>query len=363
MKSFLNVTRQDFGFDEESIVTARIHLSDTKYRSDVVREAFKNRLLEGLRHHPDVQGAALSTTVPTFGYPDRMVLKRDAATGERMQRSYVTSVSTAYFETMGIALLRGRTFADDDEFGWQTPVVVDRRFAEMMYPGVEVIGKRIAIGNRPRNENNWPVIVGVVQTTRNDRLDIDNGPPMLYLPLKSAWPIEFSVFVKSRRESVSVLDMIRQEVASIDPTLPLYRTGSLASVMNESLKGRKGLLVLCLGMASVALVLSALGMYGASAYRVTERLREFAIRIAVGANNASVIKSHVFWDIRLSLVGCVIGLFLSWQVGRLMWLWLYRVEPVDGTLYSLAVAGLLVVYSLSSYIPSRRGVSRLSLRL
>lgn len=363
VKSFLNVTNQDFGFETEGIVTTRIHLSDTKYEDEVQRESYKRRLLEGLRERPDLESVALSTGVPSFGYPERLVLKYDRKIGETARRVHVNSVSPGYFETMGISLLRGRSFDDSDEFGWQTPVLVDRKFAALHYPDEEALGKRIALGGRPRNENNWSVIVGVVQQSRSDRLDSDDGLPMVYQPLKNAWSAEFSVYVKSIREPPFSLEAVREVVESIDPSLPVYRAGSLDAVMSESLVGRKGLVLLCLGMASVALLLSAMGVYGASAYRVSEKLREFAIRMAIGASQGVVIRRHVLSDLRLSLFGLLVGILLSWQLARFMELWLYRVQPLDVGLYLLSAVCLQFVYSVSSYLPSYKGVSRLDLKL
>lgn len=363
LKSFYRLTHQDFGFQPNGVVTGRIHLTDTKYKDEVQREAFKRELLDRLNHHPDVESASLSTVIPSFGFPERYVLKHDAGIGESASRCFVGTVSPRHFETLGIALLRGRQFNEDDAFGWKTPVVVDSRFAETVYPGEEVVGKRIALGRRPNNPDNWPVIVGVVEWARNVNLDGSGDLPVVYLPLKGSWANEFSVFVKSRRESGFALQVLSHALGSLDPQLPVYRSGTLESVVNRSLAGRRGLMVLCSGIGVMAVILSVVGVYGASAFRVTQRLREFAIRIAVGARERDVIQNHVGREMRHATIGLGLGLLISWQVGRLLTLWLFQVSAFDWKLYTSCFAGLAAVYLFSCYMPSSRSVRRMELRL
>ncbi|EDY83438.1 efflux ABC transporter, permease protein [Verrucomicrobiia bacterium DG1235] len=356
IKSFYLVTSQDYGFDEEDLVTGRIHLTDAAYEDDALREGFKDRLLEVLGAHADVEGVALSTIIPTYGYPDRLVAKHDAVEGEARRRASFGYVSAGYLRTMGIGLLAGRDFADEDAFGWQTPLLVDERFAETHFPGENAIGKRVRLGGRPRNENNWPVIVGVVETARQASIEGELGLPMVYLPLKGSWVTEFSVFVKSRRESGVALRLIAEEVAKLDGRLPVYRSGSMEAVLAESLAGRRGLLWLCMGMGAVALALSAVGVYGASAFRVSQRLREFAIRLAIGATESRVIRTNVAADMRLAAWGLALGLLVAWQASRFLATWLYGVEAFDWQTYAILTSGVGVVYAVSNYLPSRRGV-------
>lgn len=363
VKSFYLVNSQDFGFDSDGIVTGRIHLADADYQEDSRKEAFKTQLLEGLVNQAGVEGVSLSTTIPTFGFPDQAVIKHDAAAGERVRRTYFSYVSSGHMSTLGISLIEGRDFDQSDEFGWQTPVLVDERFARLLFPDESALGKRINLGRRPRNENNWPVIVGVVESTKQTALDGDDGMPMLYLPIKGSWVDEFSVFIKARGQEMGALRMLGKEVADLDAGMPIYRSGTLDAVMAESLAGRRGLLWLCIGLGTVALVLSSVGVYGASAFRVSQRLREFAIRLAIGASETRVISEHVKADLRIAAIGLALGLLLAFQASRFLTVWLYEVEPFDWQTYVGLTIAVALVYSISSYLPSRRGVKGNQVRL
>ncbi len=363
VKSFYKVNSQDFGFDPVGVVTGRIHLTDTAYEEGSWKEAFKRQLLDGLAGKAGVESVSLSSSIPTFGFPDQVVVKRDARAGERARRTFLSYVSPGHLSTLGITLIEGRDFVDTDEFGWQTPVLVDERFARLIYPGESALGKRINLGRRPRNDNNWPVIVGVVESVKQTVLDGDDGMPMLYLPIKGSWVNEFSVFIKAEGQESSALRLLGSEVAQLDAGLPLFRSGSLDSVMAESLAGRRGMLWLCIGMGAVALVLSAVGVYGASAFRVSQRLREFAIRMAIGASQGRVISEHVGSDLRLAAFGLVLGFVFALQASRFLSVWLYEVDGFDWQVYASLTLAVALVYSISSYLPSRQGVRGKRIRL
>ncbi|MDQ8200495.1 ABC transporter permease [Pelagicoccus enzymogenes] len=363
VKSFYLVTNQDYGFETNGVVTGRIHLTDMKYEEGERKEAFKAQLLQRLEASVEVESVSLSSTIPTFGFPDQLVVKRDAADGEKPQRTFVSYVSEGHLKTLGISLLEGRDFLDTDSFGWQTPVLVDERFARLLYPGESALGKRLNLGRRPRNQNNWPVVVGVVESVKQTALDGDDGMPMLYLPLKGSWVDEFSVFVKTQGSEIAALKLLGSEVSRLDAGMPIYRSGSLDAVIAQSLSGRRGLLWLCMGLGLVALVLSAVGVYGASSFRVSQRLREFAIRMAVGATEGRVVAEHVGQDLRLAAVGLGLGVLLASQASRLLSAWLYEVEPFDWQTYAVLTLGLGLVYAASSYLPGRRGVKANKVRL
>lgn len=356
VKSFYKVATQDMGFDPDGVATARIHLPDSTYGDEAARESFKDRLLEDLRAQAGFSSVAAASAIPSYGYPDDVVAKfdSDGEGGNEGGRAYFCHASPGYLDTLGIALLEGRDFEATDAAGWQDPVLVDERFARIHFSGRSAIGKRIRLGGPPRNPNNWFVIVGVVESAKRETLDGADSLPLVYLPLKGSWATEFSVFAKSRLAPARSVEALRSAVGAIDPGLPVFRAGSLKSLLAESLAARAGLLAMCLALGWVALLLAAIGMYGAAAFRLSQSLRELAIRMAIGATPSGLTRASVAGDLRLAAMGVLAGLCLAALGGRLIAGWLFAVSPFDWQVYGALALVVLAVSAASSYAPARR---------
>lgn len=366
VKSFYQVVTQDVGFSGDSVTTARVHLPELTYPDPEQREQFKDRLLEKLRSTAGIESVAISSMIPTYGYPDNIVTRHGANNqeGSGINRAYFTYVTPGYLDTMGVTLMEGRDFEESDESGWQDPLLVDERFARIHFPGKSAIGERINLGGAPRNPNNWPEIVGVVETAKHTSIDgSDFSLPLVYRPLKSSWVREFSVFVNSTRSTSDVLKELNEAVASIDPSVPLFRFGNLNTIVDETLRSRKGLLLLSLAMGSIALALAAIGMYGSAAFRISQKLREFAIRMAIGATETTLVQASVKRDLQLATFGLGIGLFIAFASARFMASWLYNVAPFDWQVSASLTLIVFATCATSSYLPARREIGEGKVRL
>lgn len=363
-KSFYNIITQDLGFDDTNIVSARIHLPDSNF-DNTQREAFKENLLLTLATNPAFESAALSSTIPSYGYPERRIVFHDPKHSETFSstRAAISHISEDYLATMGIRLLQGRNLDASDTFGWQTPILVDSRFAERYFPQTSPIGQRINLGTTPRNPNNWPVIVGVVESAKQEFLDDTQPLPLIYFPLKQSWNNEFSVFVKSRQPPDTSLANIRQAVETLDPMLPTFRSGPLSDLIGQSLAARQGILTLGLGLGIVAIILAILGTYGSVAFRISQRLRELSIRLAIGATEEKLIQQNLAFDLRRSLLGIAAGLTLATLLSKFLTNWLFEVAPIDATTYLSTVFFLLLITLIASYLPLKQTLSRSQLRL
>jgi len=267
--------------------------------------------------------------------------------------AHLGSVSGGYFAAMGIPLVSGRTFTSNDREDAPAVVIVSTALARKYWPGENPIGKHLRFDDNPKEP--WATIVGVVGDVRQLGLSHE-PPPLLYLPYEQFGLPFTNVFVRSTLPTNTVTSLLRSQVISIDPDLPVVDVTTLQSVMDRSVDDPRFRTVLIGLFALLALVLAAVGVYGLISYSVTQRTREIGIRVALGAQPRQVLAPVIREGIVLAMSGVAIGLVGALALTRLLASFLFGIGTTDPTTFIGVSVILVLVALMASYIPSRRAL-------
>jgi len=356
--SFVRVMKVDPGFRPENVMTARVSLPRTRYGGDAARRGFMERLIERAESLPGIKAAALTTYLPFSGNNNSSVIDIVGYTrgpGENPPVPGWNAVSEGYFRTMNIPVLRGRSFQASDTADTGLVCIIDQFLARKYWANRDPVGSKItrgiAIGDfKP------PVmtVVGVVGSVKTSDLAEQNPVGQIYFPYKQFGFGSAHLLLKSEREQTQVLSAARAELLRLDSELPLFDSKSMNQRLAESLVGRRAPMVLCLIFAVLALLLAAIGLYGVLAYAVTQRTREFGIRMALGAQGNDVLRMVLWHGVRLAAVGLLIGAAAAYLLTRVMTTLLYEVKPSDPSVFLLVSILLAAVALAASAAPSFR---------
>jgi putative ABC transport system permease protein len=261
-------------------------------------------------------------------------------------------ITPDYFKTMGLPLLAGRGFTDSDVIGKPWRAVISQRTANLLWPGENPIGRTAILwkgqGNRPAE------VIGVVGDMRERGLE--NDPTLaVYFPAGGAMgATTLQLVLHTRGRPQDLAPALRTVVASVDPNLPVSNIRTLAEIVTASVATRRMTMWLIATFAVLALVLALAGVYGVLAYSITRRTSEMGVRLALGAQHQSLLKSIVAHGMFPVAVGVVIGLAFALGLSRLMANLLFEVEPHDPATYAVAAGMVLLVAALACYVPARR---------
>jgi putative ABC transport system permease protein len=366
--SFANILVVDTGFNPRQIAAASIDFPN-KYRyRDNQGLKFSRQLEEKLREIPGFESVSLVTTTPytaevyrhtTFKLQD---YKQPSLIGGNPSSAYIFSVDASYLETMQIPLIEGRWFNAGDT-GESGPVcVVSRDFVRQYVSDNNALGKHFTeIWNIP--EEDWPEIVGVVDSVRDLSLEERFGStslPAVYYPIQQTGPRPgarlngISVLIRSPRPTPEVVTLIREKVREIDPTLSIYQAGSMEDIISSYFIERRAIMLLLCSFAGLALLLSAVGIYGVLAYDVSKRTHEIGIRRSIGATDRQITRMILRQGLWRAGIGLAIGLAGAFYLSRFMSSLLFGVQPTDPFAYVSVSVLLLLVALLASYLPARR---------
>jgi putative ABC transport system permease protein len=292
-----------------------------------------------------------------FGQPFR-VEGRDPASPAASGVANYQVISAGYFRTLGLTVLKGRNFSEDDREGSTPVVIINHRLAEKFFPASDPLGKRLLVSELVpgRNDPSAPValeIVGVVNDVKNSRLNEPSSPEIYVSYLQAPWTSEYLV-VRSRSETEPLVATIRNALRAIDPDLPLTRASTMDERFSNSLAGGRVVVALMVIFALMALSMGSVGLYGVISYSVTQRTTEFAVRLALGAPQREILRLVANGALRLLLIGGAIGMALALGVARLLSSAIFGVSPYDPLTFATVVLVLLAVVLTASYLPARR---------
>jgi predicted permease len=350
----------DPGFDAGNVVQGRIALPN-RYSEPADIIDVQRRIVTSLRAIPGAVDAAQINGFPLLnevGSTPIMVRGEPVEAGESQPHVRLMIVSPSYFSTMGMRVLEGRDFNDEDSLRENPVIIVDETFAKRYFPGKTVVGQEILPGNRPPpGDYVWPRIIGVVNRANLGGLEEHDNVPFVFGPSNGLVNVGFNVLVRSPRPTNEVLRDIRTKLREIDPALPLYAEGSLQQGLDAMLMPRRGIMLLLATFSGLALVLAAIGLYGVLAYDVSQRTREIGIRGALGAPRGSIINLVLRQSLWKTGVGLLLGLAGGLVMSRSMESLLFEVTPLDPVAYVCVCAALLLVATLASWLPARRAAS------
>jgi len=355
--SFVRLLNVRPGFRPQNVLAARISLPRSRYSDDARVRNFMAGLLERIRAIPGVENAGITNALPFTGNGNASIIMIDGyklASGENPPVPGHNHVDPGYFQTMGIPLLQGRLFSEGDLNETQKVAIVDQFMARKYWPKGDAIGAGIRRSMDPRAQISR--IVGVVGSVKTNDLADVNPVGQVYFNYQQTRERAFHVVVKTGRDDPRLAMAVRQELLRADPELALFDVKAMPERLSASMLNRRAAMWICLVFAGLAMTLSAIGIYGVLAYTVTQRTREFGIRLALGAQGRDVVGMVLGHGVKLAALGLTIGIGGAAALTRLMTTMLFEVKPTEPGVFVVVAVALMGVAAVASLIPSVRAV-------
>jgi putative ABC transport system permease protein len=355
IKSFQRLSHLNPGFNPEHLLTLNLSLPRAKYPSDTAQIQFFDRALAAMATSRGVKSVAAVSEMPFAGGWSTGSFSVEGYTPpERSQGPWgdIRIVNENYIEAMDIPLRSGRFFTANDRQGSQSVAVIDEVMAQKFWPNANPIGKRLTFDN-PSDSADWIQVIGVIGHTAQEALDAEKRI-QLYLPYRQTGSGNLTIAVRTAGDPTAVIPDIRRAVQSVDPDQPLARIETMTNMLSQSV-GQRRLSTVMLGLfAGLALLLSALGIYGVIAHSVTQRTQELGVRMALGAARRDVLSLVMLQGARIAGVGLVLGMAGAFGLTRLMSSQLFQVNATDPVTF-VSVAALLVTVALvATLLPALR---------
>ena len=354
IKSFGRLLDVNPGFSSERVLTASVALPANRYPDAATRSAFWTRLLEKVRAVPGVTAAGLTSNLPLSGNVSSgsySIVGYTPGPSEPAPHGRQEVVGGDYFRTLQIPLLQGRVFTDSDTAESPRVVVIDQYLVNRYFANRNPLGQEIQRGQGPQGRY---TIVGVVGTINAIDLAQPVNKERIYYPIAQQPRPGMALVLKSALEPSQLVAQVRSAVQEIDPEQPLASVRTMDEWVSRSLEGRRTPMVLFVLFGVVALLLSAIGIYGVLAFNVAQRVREFGIRQALGANSQSILALVFKQGLTTAGIGLVLGLLASYGLSRYLETLLFGVQARDWMVFSIVTVLLFAVAALACYIPARR---------
>ena len=357
VKNFQGLLNVAESYSPRTLLTMNLTLPEMEYAKPAVRLAFHERVLQRLSSVPGVQSASLVTHVPYSnggGLPtyDFSVEGRPLAQRGDHMEAVAETISPNYFRQMNIALRDGRLLTDAD--GAQaTPVaVISESLARRYFPGENALGKHIKVG-KPGSERPWMTVVGIVSDIHYMWI-VKEDFPTIYGPFRQAPPNYTTIVLRSLNDPLQLISEAREEIAAVDPDLPLYNIKPMDKVITESITGIAYVAAMMGVLGVIALVLASVGVFGVMSYSVSERAHEIGVRMSLGAQTSDILRMVLRSGMTLTALGLAIGLPIAFALARALAALLFGVETADPFSFIGLPLVLAVVAALACYLPARR---------
>ncbi|HLX00152.1 MAG TPA: ABC transporter permease [Candidatus Acidoferrales bacterium] len=347
MKSLYRLFSVDSGFRADRVLTMEMDLRSTQYSKAGAALNFWQQVLERVSALPGVETTAVGTVVPFANNHSRADISIDGRAfsgNERNPHPDYHAISPGYLHALGIPLLHGRTFTDQDNETAPLVGLINSTLARRYWSNEDPIGKRFAFGGHPGPNTKWITIVGVVGDTKLYGLE----NPMkieIYLPYRQQTHNDMTLLVRSAIDPAGLISSIKAAITTVDKDQPVFQVETMTELVNDSVSTRHATLVLLELFSALALVLATIGIYGVIAYSVALRTHEIGIRVAIGAQRSDVLRMVLGQGARLSLLGVAIGLAAAFALTRLLSSLLFEVNANDPVTFA-AVAGILVLVAM-----------------
>jgi len=360
LRSFYDLFKVQLGFNPQNVMAVRTWLPvpndpTTDIYGTAAQEApFIRELVRRSAALPGVMEVAVGSlaAVPLNHTRNqgRLILEDRDGRGSDFPLVNESSVTPEYFHLVGIPLLRGRLFTDQDNENMPHVAVVNQAFVRTWFPNQNPLGKRFKLN---RTAAAWDTVVGVIADARTESLE-DPAIPLIYRCTYQRTDKELAIFVRGHLDPSRIPDQARELVQSINPELPVFGAMTLPGVVSGSLSQRRFSMEMVLLFALTALLLAGLGIYGTISYLVSERTHEIGIRLALGASRRKIMRMILRQGLDLAIAGAALGLIGAFIVARLMSGLLYGVAPYDPLTFVGVTLVLTAVALAACYIPARR---------
>jgi predicted permease len=362
LRSFWNVLQIQPGFNPNHVISARLWLpvpNDPKlnpYLKPEKRSAFVREVLRRVDALPGVEQAAIgSGNTPFSGQRTSrtFTIEGNRAGADETLTAEFGALTPDFSRALGTTLVRGRSFTDSDNETGASVALIDQTAAELFWPNQDPIGKRIQRIVPVAPSPPPATIVGIVGRMKSDGLDAPDRPH-IFLPALQNVDFAMNVYIRTAASPEALEELVRREVQSVDPNLPVFGVRTLDSIVSDSLASRRFAMLVLGFFAVTALLLAAIGIYGVMAYFVNQRVREIGVRMALGAQPSDVLKLVVRRGMVLASIGMVLGIIASLGMTRLISGLLFGVSAGDPITLGIFTICLASVALLANYIPARR---------
>jgi predicted permease len=352
IKSFAHVLRIEPGIRADHVLTMAVNLPRARYDSSK-STVFYQQLEQRLESLPDVRGVAFTSLIPFSGDFDRIGISTISGEPEHSGSDAPEAdryiVSPGYFKTMGVRLVRGRLFTPDDRYDGPIVCLVDEVFSRRTWGDRNPIGKQMRLPMRAE----LATIVGVVTHVKTYGLDAES-PGQVYMS-NAQYPYRWSsMVVRTVGDPAAFAPTAARVIHELDRDEPVANVRTMDELMGNLLRSRRFMLTLLGAFAAVAITLATVGLYGVIAYGVSQRRREFGIRVALGARGGQIARLVVGEGGRIALAGAILGILGAVATSRFIASLLFDVSPRDASVLALVCVGLVGVAMLACLVPARR---------
>jgi predicted permease len=354
-KSFLHLRTADLGCNPDHVLTIKYVLPEKQYDTREKVIGFRESLLERVRRLPGVTAAGLVSTPPGGGWGGDNIFtvpEHPSVSFQLQNQTLIRTADPAYFSTMQIPLIKGRFFTDQERLTRDHYVIVSRTFADQFFPGENPVGRQIKVPLQSKGDYE---IIGVVGDTLYNVAEPVKATT--YFPALSGIPDQTSeetLVVRTPGDPLKLSVPIQQQVAALDPTLPVFDILTMQQVVGKSTASQSFSATLVLAFATLSLLLAAIGLYGVLSYLVAQRITEIGIRIALGARRGEVLRLVLLDGMGPVLVGLIIGMAGGATAAMFIRSILYGTSPLDPIVFATMVVSLLLTATAACVLPAIR---------
>ena len=357
VRSLQQVQQLETGFSPRGLMSATVSLPPSIYKTDEQRAALFTSAEEQLKNLSGVRSGAIADALPfdnNGGSASFSIKGQTVAPDSPGPHGNIRVISPDYFATLSIPLVRGRVFSPQDRLKTDRVAIVDETLARRYWPKEDPLGQHINFGD----QTPWMEIIGVVKHAKTSSLEADNTEGYYYLPISQSPPRMASLVVRSSgADPESLVSSMQRAVGAVDASLPLYDLKTMEQRVDESLTGRRFLVLLLSAFARLALLLAAVGLYGVISYSVRMRTRELGIRMALGAQRTDVMGLILGKGMQLAATGLVLGLAGTLAAGRVLSSLLYQTSLLNPLTLLTTISLLTATVLLACYVPARRAAA------
>lgn len=356
VRSFARLLDVSPGFNPDYVLSLRFSSTSPDLKEKPARLHFITTLFERVRNLPGVTAAGGITALPftsSVGWGGITVEGYIPPPNQPEIQVDKRLATDDYFHTMQIPLIKGRFFAPSDTLTSQQVVVIDEKMAKFFWPGENPLGKRVRNGTGPSDP--WFTVAGVVGVVKEYGLDTDTRM-VIYFSQNQVPTRSMYVVARTTSDPASLTSAITSEIHKLEPDAPVYDVGTMQQRLSQSLARRRFAMLMLGSFAVFALILAAVGVYGVISYLVAQGTREIAIRVALGAQDANILRLVLRQGMTLAFAGVVAGIMGALALTQLMSALLFGISARDAATFAAVPAILISVALLACYIPARRAL-------
>jgi putative ABC transport system permease protein len=354
LKTFRNLMSIEKGFDSASVLTLEISPPRLKYKNLQQQADFYRRITESIRSVPGVLSVGGANHIPLASKQGEMILplfvEGRPATNQWQDSGDYRVISPDYFHAMGMTLLNGRTFSEQDSQKSQRVIIVNEALARKLFPTGDAIGKRLLVGDS--NGDSYEII-GLVADITNWGLT-ERPAPEFYLSYQQTPPPFMGLAIRTKGDPRQFIADVRRAIWAVDSDQPLYNIMTMEQALRDSISQQRFAMFLLGIFAAAAFIMATVGIYGIASHAVTQRTHEIGVRMALGAKSGDVLKMIARQAGSLILIGIAVGLAGAFALTRVLASLLYAVKPTDPAVFTGAAIVLALVALLACYVPARR---------